>query len=194
MKRTLTKGKLLITIWIIALLAVYVHLGMGYMGQVEEHEALTSQIAGVRQALAQIPEAPQYLEQQLAAAEASLAAVQDAFPSRINSTEVIEAILELAENTDVKAIPLGIQPWSIETVGEHNYGVLRLTAAVQGGFSQLLSFVSQLENGEFKTLIVENLSVTRVAGRSEKGSIPEEITPVTASLNLVIHSRPPTPD
>lgn len=187
------KGKLLIKLLVITAVAltgyVYLNLGMGYIGQRNEHEALISEIAGVRRALVHIPEAPQDLEQQLAAAQASLAAAQGAFPGKIHSTEVINAILELAENTDVNALPLVTQPWAVETVGGHSYGVLRLTVAIEGGFSQLLNFIRKLENGELKTLIVANLSVTRVAGQSEK-----EITPVTASLSLAVYTRSPASD
>lgn len=182
------RGKLLITILIIILVAVYYLFGTDYMKQRQEHAALTSQITDATQALAQIPELPQNLEQRLAAAQASLAAEQNEFPSKINSTQVINTILQLADDYGVKATPMVTQSWSTEMVGEHSYSVLRLTVAVEGSFSPLLSFISKLENGEFKTLIVENLSVTRVTEQ------PEGTIPITASLNLAIYTQSLTPD
>ncbi len=185
-RRLLVRGKLLITILIIVLLVVYYLFGMDYMKQRQEHEALTSQITDVTQTLAQIPELPQDLEQRLAAAQASLAAEQSAFPSQINSTQIINTILQLADDSGVKAIPLVTQLWSIENVGKHGYYVLRLNVTVEGSFSQLVSFVSKLENGEYKTLIVENLSVSEQA---EEESASEGTIPITASLDLAIYTQ-----
>jgi len=180
----MVKGRLLITILIIVLLVVYYLLGTDYMKQPKEQEALASQIADVTQTLAQIPKPPQDLEQRLAAAQASLAAEQSAFPSKMNSTKVINAILKLADDSDVKAIPMVTQPWSMENIEEHGYRVLRLNVAVEGSFSKLVNFISKLENGEFKTLTLEELSLTRVNEQSE----------VTVSLDLAIYTQSLTSD
>ncbi len=188
------RSKLLITILIIVLLAVYSLFGMDYMKQHQEQETLTSQITEVNEALREIPELPQDLEQRLAAAQASLAAEQSEFPGKINSTEVINTILELAEDSEVKAIPLVTEPWSADKVGEHDYYVFRLNVTVEGRFSQLVTFVSKLENGELKTLIVEDMSVTRVTEQSEEESAPEGTIPFTVNLDLAIYARSVTSD
>ena len=187
----MVKGKLLIAILIIMLLVVYAYFGMGYVRERKEHEALTSQITDVSQTLAQMPGPPHDLEQRLAAAQASLAAEQSAFPSKMNSTEIVDTILRLADDCGVKAIPLITQPWSIENIGEHGYHVLRLDVAVEGSFSQLVSFLSKLENGEFKTLIVDDLSVTRATEQPEGETVTEGTIPVTASLDLAIYTQSP---
>lgn len=180
------KSKVIITILIVAivaLLAVYYFLGMDYLRQSQGNKALTAQINEATQALAGTPKPPQDLEQRLAAAEASLADVQSAFPLDLNSTQAINAILRLADDCQVRAIPLVTKPWSAEGIGE-GYHVFRLNVTVRGGFSQLVSFVSQLENGALKTLVVENLNVIRVGGPAKEGTIP-----VTASLDLAIYSQ-----
>ena len=188
------KNKLLITLLTIILLAVYYLLGMDFMKQRQQHEALTSQIADATQTLAQIPQPPQDLEPRLAAAQSSLAAEQSAFPAMMNSTRTINTILKLADDVGVKAIPLVTQPWSKETIGEHGYHVFRLNVSVEGSFSNLVSFISKLENGEFKTLAVENLNVNRVGEQSEEETATEGTTPVNASLDLVIYTQSPTSD
>jgi len=161
---------------------------MDYMKQLKEHEALTSQITDATQALAQMPRPPHDLEQRLATARASLAAEQKAFPGKMNSTQVINTILKLADECKVKAIPLMTQPWSVENAGKHRYWVFRLNVAVKGSFPQLASFISKLENGEFKTLIVEDLRVN-LADEHSEGTIS-----VTARLDLAIYARPLTSD
>jgi len=185
----LVKGKLLIAILIIILLVVYAYFGMGYMKQHNRHEALTSQIADVKQTLREIPGPPQDLEQRLEVAQASLAAEQSVFPRRMNSIQIINTILKLANDCEVKAIPLITQPWSMENVGEHCYYVFRLNVAVEGSYSQLVTFVSKLENGEFKTFIVEDLSVTRFTEQPEGQTVTEETIPVTTSLDLAIYTQ-----
>ena len=188
------KGKLLIALLIITLLVVYYLFGMDYMKQRKENEALASQITDAKQALAQIPEPPEDLEQRLAIVQASLTATQGSFPSKMNSTQVVNAILGLADDCKVKAIPLVTQPWSIEDIEEHNYYVLRLNVAVEGSFSHMVSFIGKLENGEFETLIVENLSVTRVGEPPEEESVTEGTILIKASLDLAIYTQSPTPD
>jgi len=188
----LAKRKLLIAILIIALLAAYAYLGRGYTEAVGDQEVLTSEIFAARQALARIPDVPQDLEQQLAAAQASLTAVQEAFPAEMTVIDVIYAILKVAEDTDVRVIPLGAGPWVMETVGKHSYNVLRLTIPFEGPLSQLLSFIRALQE-EFETLTVAHPRVTRVGGRPEQDGVPEE-TIVTTSLSLTIYTRPPAPD
>jgi hypothetical protein len=183
------KSKLLVILIIIILLAVYYLFGKDYMKQRGEHEVLTAQTANVTQTLAQMPTPPQDLEQRLVAVKASLAAEQNAFPSGMNSTQVINAILELADNCEVKVVPLVIRPWSTKKVGEHNYHVLRLNVAFEGSFSQLISFLSALENGELKTLIVESLSISGVNKLPEEESVLERTALITANLDLVIYSQ-----
>ena len=187
----MVRSKLLITLLVVILLVVYYLFGMDYMKQRKQHAPLTSQITEITQTLAQMPEPPQDLEQQMATAQASLTAEQSAFPGKMTSTNIINAILKLADDHEVKAIPVVTQPWSIEAVGEHEYYIFRLNVAVTANFSQLVSFVGELENGELETLTVENLSVTR---QPTEENAPDGAIPVTASLNLAVFAQAPALD
>jgi len=177
-----------------AIVVVYYLLGMGYVKERREQEALTSQITEVTQVLAQTPEPPQDMEQQLEAAKARLSAAERSFPIGVNSTQVIDTILKLAENSQVSAIPLVTRPWTMENVGGHDCYVFRLNIVVKGDFSQLLTYLNKLEKGDYKTLIVEDLSLVRATGQPDEGVIAWEAIPVTANLNLAIYSRFPTSD
>jgi hypothetical protein len=183
--------RLLITIFIIMLLVVYYILGTGYIKQRQEHEVLTAQLIEATETLRGMPP-PQDFGEQLAAAQAGLSAEQNAFPGKVNTTEAINTILELADKCELKAIPLVTQPWSIEKVGEHDYYVFRLNVAIEGSFSQLLSFISGLENGDYETLIIKNVSVTRLIEPAEAET--EATIPVTASVDLTIYIQPLTTD
>jgi hypothetical protein len=180
------KSKLIVPLLIIAiaaLISVYYFMGTDYLRQRRGHEVLTTQVTETAQTLARTPPPPQDLESQMAAAEASLAAAQSALPGDINSTRAINAILQLADAWQVRAIPLVTDPWTKGNAGL-DYRVFRLNIAVSGSFWQLNNFLSHLENGELETLVVEKVKVTR-----DTGGPTEADTPVQASIDLAIYSR-----
>ena len=182
---TIFKTRFITIILIIALIVLagaYYFLGRDYLESGRGNEALTSRIAEVGGTLARTPPPPRDGEQRLAAAQASLAAGEDAFPHDLNSTRVINAILEMADDNGVSAIPLITQPWSAADAGG-GYSVFRLNVTARGSFPQLVSFVERLENGELDSLIVEQLSVSREAVP------PAGASGVTASLDLAVYSR-----
>ena len=185
----MAKTKLVITPMIIIMLVVGIYLGMSYLREQKEHTALKLQITDITQALEQIPAPPQDLEQRLATAQAELSTEQNNFPDKINSTDLINAILKLAETSKIKAIPLKTQPWSTETVKEHDYHVFRINIVAVGRFSQLMTFASQLEKGGFRTLILENISVTRLSTESPEGTAPDGDAHVAADLALAIYTQ-----
>lgn len=180
----LARRRLLVTILIASLVIVYCALGMGYLNKLKEHGELTSQLTGVKQTLSEIPQPPEDLKQRLDAAQTRLAGEQCLFPSKINTTQLINTILALATSCGVKATPMITQPWSTETVGEHTYPVLQLTIDVEGSFAQLVTFASQLEDGGYNTLVMKNLDISRNTGETEAGT-----TPVTGKLKLAIYTR-----
>ena len=186
--------KLLITLLIIVLLAGYYHFGLDYLQKEAEQEALASQITDATRALAQMPEPPVDLEPRLSAVQAQLATEQSTFPGEMNSTKIVNSILELADECEVKAIPLITQPWTTETINDHDYSVFWLNIAVAGTFTQMVSFLSKLEKGGIPTLIVEDLSVTRAIEPSGEESTPEGTIPVNATLALAIYIQPQTPE
>ena len=188
------RSKLLITVLIVILVVVYYLLGIGYMKQRNEQAALTSRIADAGQTLAQLPEPAQDLEKRLAAAEARLSAAQTSFPARLNSTQVVNHILELAKRYHVTAIPLVTKAWSTEKIRQHDCQVFRLNVAVAGSYPQLVAFVNELENGEYQTLVVEDLSVTRVIQQPGDENVKGGTLDITASLELTIYTQPPTSD
>jgi len=187
----LAKAKLIITLLVIILFVSGIYFGMSYLREQGKHKVLYSQITDITQTLEQIPESPQGMEQRLAAAQAGLFAVQNDFPGKVNSTHIINTILKLAENSNIRIIPVKTQPWSIETVREHSYHVFRLDIAVEGSFPRLMTFVSQLEDGEFQTLILEDLSVTRLSAQSQEGNVSESAIHVAADLSLAIYAQSP---
>jgi len=180
----LVRTKLLVTTLIITLLVAYYLLGTGYLKQRQERTALASRVADAYQILARIPIPSQDIEPRLAEAKVRLAEVAHSFPTTINSTEVINHILELAKRYSITAIPLATEEWSTESVGEHQYNVFRLSVEARGSYPDLVTFISQLEKGLYRTLVIENAAIAWADEQPE-----DEAISVTASLDLAIYTQ-----
>ena len=125
----------------------------------------------------------------MSAAQNGYAETQNSFPTPLNTTHIINGILILAGDAGVKAIPLITEPWTIETIGEHDYTVFRLSVTAAGDFTRLADFIERLENDEPTTLVIESLLVEAVT------DAPEESTPpFTVSLEIVVYARTTTPE
>jgi Tfp pilus assembly protein PilO len=188
-KAILSKGRLLITTSIVILIMAYAVLGMGYLKELKEQGKLSSQIAEVNQTISEIPQPAEDLEQQLTEAQTLLTAEQNSFPAEINTTQLVNTILGLANSCGVDATPMATKPWAVEMVGKHSYPVLRLTIAVEGSLPALTNFAHELENGEYTTLIIEDLTAERGSEQSEEGVIP-----IVGSLKLAIYARSLSPE
>lgn len=182
-------NKLAIILISVILLVVYGLLAMDYMKQGSEHEELLSEIEGIEQSREAIPEPSTYYAEQLALVQATLAAEGQTIPSGINSSDVIDMILNLADDIGVKAIPLIAQPWMDVHVGQNEYNVLRINVDVQGSFLLVKDYISHLESGEFQTLIVESLIVNVDYGDGEE-VYAGDATPVVANLDLAVFASP----
>jgi Tfp pilus assembly protein PilO len=175
---------------IVVLVVVYCLIITNYLKQRDYKQALEVQVADANAALALIPQPPTDLEQRLASAQDSLAAVKDSFTIDTNDTRILNGILEIAKKNGVKAIPLATQPWVSEISSNQSYVVFRIDLQVSGTYPQLVSFLNQLENSEPKTLIIENLSVDTASGSSLLNSSARDILPINAKIRIAIYSSP----
>lgn len=185
---------IIIVVAVVILVIVVAFFGLDYKKQREEQALLAGQMADAGSLLSLLPRPPQDLEQRLGEVQQSLATEMEAFPSGTDSTRVINYILEMADRLGIKAIPLLTQPWSTEKVGKHDYHVFRLNVAAEGSLAQLTDFVTELESGAHKTLILEELTVSTDSAQAIQGQIiaPESV-PVTADINLAFYARSSPP-
>jgi hypothetical protein len=178
---------LLIIILVIALLAVYYFIATDYLKHRRENQTLAPRLEEITRLLAQIPPSSADLEQRLDAARNDFQVTRDSFPDRANTTPVVNYTLRIAEDTGVKAIPLITQPWSTESVSDHDYAVFRCDISITGTFTRLVEYINRLETGELKTLIIESLSVERATEKTgEEAGIPVE-----ASAAIAVYTQPP---
>jgi Tfp pilus assembly protein PilO len=181
---------ILVILLIAALLAVYYFFGTAYLKERRDTVTMVSQIAAAKAQLAQIPPPPTDIAQLQAAASANLTKEKSAFPTLLNSTQLVNAILKLAEASGVKAIPMITQPRAMESVGQINYPVFRLNIAVKGSYTQIADFLSQLESEEPGTLIISGLKLVWVTEQSSSEIKAGDNNLPEADLNIEIYSRP----
>jgi Tfp pilus assembly protein PilO len=178
----------LIIILAIVLVVVCIFTISDYLKQRDQKESLETQIADATGELALIPQPPADLEERLAAAQDELDAVKESFAIDTNDTRIVKKILETAVAAGVKAIPLSTQAWALESVSDQQYSVFRLELAVTGNYSNLVSFLNQLENGEPKTLIIEYLSVRTIPGASLLDAAARDALTLNAIVRIAIYA------
>jgi Tfp pilus assembly protein PilO len=180
----------LVIVLVIGLLVVYYLLWTDYRDQRQNNTALASQIAGATQQLALIPPATTDIEQRQAAASAARDSLLNSYPAQLNSTQIVNAILKLALDTGVKAVPMSTQPWAMESVNETSYPVFRLQLNIKGTYTQLADFLYRLENGEPGTLAFGNLMIERTGKVPLQGNETIDNIQVDANLDIAIYARP----
>ena len=155
-----------------AILLSYAVLGATCARQQRDKNDINAQILQLRPALLQTtgraesrprPDLAE-LEQRLALAQARLAAEQASFPAELSSTELSDWVLQLAQETRLKALTLRAKPISTEKIKGHTYKILRLEVDARGSFSELTDFIQRLEEGKFTTLVLAKVSMTVTPG------------------------------
>ena len=183
--------KLLVAVLIIALLAVYYMVGTDYLKQRQESESLESRITESTRALALIPPPPADLETRLDEARNGLEAAKNAFPHQLNSTSIVDYILKLAVDAEVKAIPLLTQPRAVQSVGGKDYSILRLQVSVTGTYNRMEAFLVSLESGKYETLVMEYVIVDSTTTPFKGGGVYGDSVQVAANLEIAVYAQPP---
>jgi len=168
----------------------YAYFGMDYLRQSDALSALTAELADAAEELTQAPaHSRNDLDEQLAAAEATLSEARSEFPSEIDRTQAIDAILKLASDSGVKTLALVAQPWATVSIQGSDYRVIQLDLEIEGSFSQVVSFITELENEALKTLVINEVRVTTEEDISHGNNVT-----ITAKLVLATYARAATTD
>jgi Tfp pilus assembly protein PilO len=179
---------LLIIVLVVALLAVYGFIGMDYLNQRNQRDTYDTQIAQASEALFLMPQPPADLQERLAAANASLEEVKNAFGFNATSTEIVEMILNTANQTGVTVTPLITQAWAQVSISGQTYEVFRMNIQATGTFSQLALFIHQLETDEPKTLVIESLVIEGTQGASLLDSSQRDALPMKATIGIAVYA------
>lgn len=151
------------TLYILGLVAV-AFVGSGYVTWLTVQEAgaklsLEKQVGSAAQTLAQATQATNVdsLKTELAAAEAQLK--ESSFPEQVPSVEVVALLVKASKETGVELSNLQVLATEQEKVGNNSYSVLRQRLQLRGSPAQVTGFMSRLEKGEFRSLVVNNIAL-----------------------------------
>lgn len=183
--------KIVLILIIAALLVAYYWLGMGYLKEKRQNNELSADITETMLSLAEIPPADPDVHQRFEEVQAELDTVSRTFPAEPNTTAIISAILQTAEDIGMKAIPLVTRPWGIETINDYDISVFRLNLNVSGTSGQFSDFLYQVENGETPTMIIEIFTVNKEDETTFQESLTESSTRIMAELDIAIYAQAP---
>jgi hypothetical protein len=186
----LSSRRVLIVILVGCLLVVCLYLGMEFFRQNKTQNELTSQIKIASQALNLVQTPDANLSAQLIAVEREFrTALQSVSVSEVNSTQIIQAVFNAADEFQLKANPLSSVAWSKKSIEGSLYRVMPVSLKIEGSRTAFLSFLKRLENRDsFPCVAVESLSMTEDSGLNNQISAPTTAL-VTAEINIVIFQR-----
>jgi hypothetical protein len=145
----------------------YVALGVSFVRQRRDKDALSSQVGlaeGVLTAAASSRQELEDLPARLQAAQQELARAQSAFPSELDSSVIMQAVMAHANASQVRVLRASTKPPVVQTEGESTYRVLSATFDIEGGLGQLISFLGGLQSEATGTLGIRSLSLQESAG------------------------------
>lgn len=154
-----------------------------------EIASLTTEISQVSQEIRKTPAPPSNLQARLTEATANLTAAQTVLPPEFNRNNIIDYIINLSRACQVEVLPIASQGWTEEKGGQF-YQVLKLTATLTGSFTQANDFIYRLQHGEYKTLVVPELSFTRRSSPDSAAIFSGDNTMVAVKLSIAIYARP----
>ena len=123
-------------------------------------EDIAAQTETITLALAQIPASDQAgLEQELVDLRKVLAARQADFARTVNTTSIVEKVIQIGAQNDVTVIPLTTREWQRETVAGYDFNVFRVSIEINGKYAALLDFLAGLETINIGVLLIEDISL-----------------------------------
>jgi hypothetical protein len=186
----LTRQKLLIAL-IICLVIAWSFVLIDYGRQKIIQHDLEKQIITSSQALELLTVPAAGLEERLKESQtANQAAKISIAGGNINLTDMIDAILKLADQCHVKTTPVVTDTWSLKAVSGNTYKVMPVELKIQSNLSDLTQFIKLLEDPKlFPTLAFTELNITSEYEAENMEASEVEAPQVTADLTISIISQ-----
>jgi hypothetical protein len=182
------KRRLLVTVLGIGLLIICAYFLISTISQHSEQEALRTQISDANDMIALIPEVPSDLQQRLTDIEASLVSEQSKLSGQLNTTRVIDTLLDMASANRISVVFISTKPWTLVNIEEYDYLIFTINLDIEGELDALAVFLRTLESELPESVSVQHLVVAGDAEQVIESSL------VTASLEIVIYAQAPSPD
>jgi hypothetical protein len=139
--------------------------------------ALTLEIDKVNKSIAKVPAPDTQLPLKLAQLEREVKQESNSIPQKMDSTLVINAVLELAQSCNVTVTPIQTVDWSMN---DENFRVYTINLQVEGSYEEIVGFTGRLENELFANLIIVNLDIS--GGLEPDSDTGPDIASLTVSV------------
>jgi hypothetical protein len=173
------------------LITAFVYLLSDFTQQMKKQAVYMERINDQKIALGNLPVPATDLEQKLTELSAeNTAASQAVSNNALNTTLILDSLLNLADNNQLTTSPLAADSWTSKTVGEGTYRILPLQIQLQGQLTAFNTFLSQIEDKtKYPSLVVSNVSIlpSTDPAAGDNGSI------ISAKLELELVIRLPDP-
>jgi hypothetical protein len=188
----LKQTRRLTIVLVLLLAAAFVYLLGDFSQQIKKQAVYVERIANQEMALANLPEISADLDLRLAEiSAASTNALQAVSNNSLNTTNILESLLILADSQQLEVTPLTADNWTQKTVGVSTYKILPVELQIQGQLSGLINFMEQINNvAKYPYLITESIAIVPTDESSITIASNNEL-PVTVKLSLALIVRQP---
>ena len=179
------RTRIMIIALTICLVILFSYLLTDYVKQTQLQNQLTAQTRQSRQLLVEMPLADPALTQRYEESHKANQDVRNTLGGQtVSTTDVIDRILQNAEESHVSAVPFTSDALQEKPVGNLSYLFQPLELSITGTLPDILSFLGKLENPS----LYPSLLVTRLAISNANPSAVSQTAPVTGTLSLSLVS------
>jgi len=155
------------------LILAYVVVGASYFNERSQQSGLRQQVEAGGGTLSSVGDPRQTLkdlQDRLTYLQGSLAALQISFPTKLDSTAVVQGLVDYANQSHVSIKQMnGLPATEVKSQkeGDPGYTALRYSLIIEGGQPEMLSFLSLLEKETAKTASAGDVMVTNAGAANQ---------------------------
>jgi hypothetical protein len=175
---------------IVAVIVVNIVIWQNNNTKQSDVNLLKSEISRVQGNIAGIPAPPADLDARLAAANAAFNEAKNGLPGEIDTNDVMDYLINVAEQCRVEAVPLASE--GAASVSGKSYLEYDFSVTVTGSLANAADYVASLEGNDFPTLIILDCSVSKIEG-TDFTKLEKDMQ-VTVNLSIAVYVASPTAD
>jgi hypothetical protein len=185
----LARTRLITAAITVSLAVLFSYLLMDYVNQSNTQKRLNSQILQSEQTLSTLPSFNSGLTNRLKEIQQSNQALKDCLAGKGDSmTDLIDRLLQNAEETHIQITPLTSGDYSEKTIGQAKYRLQPLDLTISGKLPDILLFMEKVENPSlYPSLIVTHMTMNN---KSSPGT--QEAAKIVGILSLAMVAGQPT--
>ncbi len=172
-----------VTVGAVVILALYALIVRGILSEREQQDLIEMQIEPLESALTAKQQGAKVLsdrQAELATLQAELEEAQFAFPSEVDSTQVLSFVYAAAEANQVTTPSVEYRPSITVTLGGSTYSIFAYDVEVEGDLAAIANFIEELELGPVETLALDQILLEAQPPLKETSAETPAETPASA--------------